>query len=79
MDPQQRILLQVVYEAIEDAGMRLEDLQKCRTGVFVGVMNIEYSSLLENRSNYPYIDQYTSTGITASILASILECHFALI
>ena len=70
MDPQQRILLQVVYEAIEDAGMRLEDLQKCRTGVFVGVMNIEYSSLLENRSNYPYIDQYTSTGITASILAN---------
>ena len=27
MDPQERLLLQVVYEAIEDAGMRLEDLQ----------------------------------------------------
>ena len=70
MDPQQRILLQVAYEAIEDAGMRLEDLQKCRTGVFVGVMNIEYGSLLADRSNYSYINQYTSTGITASILAN---------
>ena len=70
MDPQQRILLQVVYEAIEDAGMRLEDLQKCRTGVFVGVMNLEYGALTTDRSNYSNINQYSSTGITASILAN---------
>ena len=70
MDPQQRILLQVVYEAIEDAGMRLEDLQKCRTGVFVGVMNLEYGTLVTDPSNYRNIDQFSSTGITASILAN---------
>ncbi len=70
MDPQQRILLQVVYEAIEDAGMRLEDLQKCRTGVFVGVMNLEYGALVTDPSNYNNIDQFSSTGMTASILAN---------
>ncbi|KAJ7385702.1 hypothetical protein OS493_013731 [Desmophyllum pertusum] len=70
MDPQQRILLQVVYEAIEDAGMRLEDLQMCRTGVFVGVMNLEYGALLTNSSNYNNIDQFSATGMTASILAN---------
>ena len=70
MDPQQRILLQVVYEAIEDAGMRLEDLQRCRTGVFVGVMNLEYGGLVTDPSNYNNIDQFSSTGITASILAN---------
>ena len=70
MDPQQRILLQVVYEAIEDAGMRLEDLQKCRTGVFVGVMNLEYGALITDPSNYNNIDQFSSTGMTASILAN---------
>ena len=70
MDPQQRILLQVVYEAIEDAGMRLEDLQRCRTGVFVGVMNLEYGTLVTDPSNYQNIDQFSSTGITASILAN---------
>ena len=70
MDPQQRILLQVVYEAIEDAGMRLEDLQKCRTGVFVGVMNLEYGTLVTDPSNFHNIDQFSSTGITASILAN---------
>ena len=70
MDPQQRILLEVVYEAIEDAGMRLEDLQRCKTGVFLGVMNLEYGTLITDASNYHNIDQFSSTGITASILAN---------
>ena len=70
MDPQQRILLQVVYEAIEDAGMLLEDLQRCKTGVFVGVMNLEYGALITDPSNYSNIDQFSSTGLTASIIAN---------
>ena len=70
MDPQQRILLQVVYEAIEDAGMLLEDLQRCTTGVFVGVMNLEYGALITDPSNYSNIDQFSSTGLTASIIAN---------
>ena len=70
MDPQQRILLQVVYEAIEDAGMRLEDLQKCRTGVFVGVMNLDYAALVTDKSNYNNIDQFSSTGSSMAILAN---------
>ena len=70
MDPQQRILLEVVYEAIEDAGLRLEDLQRCRTGVFVGVMNLEFGALLTDPSNYRNMDQFTATGMTGSILAN---------
>ena len=70
MDPQQRILLEVVYEAIEDAGMRLEDLQRCKTGVFLGVMNLDYGTLITDPSNYNNINQFSSTGITASILAN---------
>ena len=70
MDPQQRILLQVVYEAIEDAGMRLEDLQQCRTGVYVGLMNAEFGSLLLQPSNIRSIDQFCSTGCALSIAAN---------
>ena len=70
IDPQQRILLQVVYEAIEDAGMRLEDLQKCRTGVFVGVMNLDHGALMTDKSNYNNIDQFSFTGSAMSILAN---------
>ena len=70
MDPQQRILLQVVHEAIEDAGLRLYDLQRCRTGVFVGVMNLDYTSLMSDPSNYKGMDQFSSTGSTLSIIAN---------
>ena len=37
MDPQQRILLEVAYEAIEDAGITLEDLRASQTGVYMAV------------------------------------------
>ena len=70
MDPQQRILLQVVYEAIEDAGIPLEDLQQCRTGVYVGSMFTEYSSLILDKSNIRNIDQFSSTGVSMSVIAN---------
>lgn len=36
MDPQSRILLELTYEAILDAGVSPESLVKSRTGVFIG-------------------------------------------
>ncbi|CAB4020054.1 Phthiocerol synthesis polyketide synthase type I, partial [Paramuricea clavata] len=78
MDPQQRILLQVVYEAIEDAGMRLEDLQQSRTGVYVGLMNLEYGSLVLDSSNIRKVDQFSSTGCAMSVLANRISFSFNL-
>lgn len=36
MDPQSRILMEITYEAIMDAGVSPESLVKSRTGVFIG-------------------------------------------
>ena len=36
MDPQQRQLLEVVYEGLENAGLRLEDMDGASVGCFVG-------------------------------------------
>lgn len=36
MDPQQRILLEVAYETLESAGIRLEDFQGSDTAIFTG-------------------------------------------
>lgn len=43
MDPQQRILLECVWEAIEDAGYKLEDVNDT-TSLFLGAANSGYSS-----------------------------------
>lgn len=36
MDPQQKLLLQCSYRALEDAGIPMEDISGSRTGVYIG-------------------------------------------
>jgi len=45
MDPQQRILLETVYEALESAGCTLKQIRGSLTSVYVGVMNADYSDI----------------------------------
>jgi acyl transferase domain-containing protein/glutamate-1-semialdehyde aminotransferase/enoyl-CoA hydratase/carnithine racemase len=44
MDPQERIVLQESYHAVEDAGLSMADLSGSKTGVFIGY---EYSAYRE--------------------------------
>ncbi len=41
IDPQQRLILESSWEAIEDSGLTLSELQKMTTGVFVGAFHLE--------------------------------------
>lgn len=42
MDPQQKLLLQCTYRALEDAGIAMESISGSRTGVYIGTTLIPY-------------------------------------
>jgi hybrid polyketide synthase/nonribosomal peptide synthetase ACE1 len=76
IDPQQRILLETTYEALESAGIAMETLQGSKTGVFVGVMTEDYSSIIgRDIGNIP---TYLASGTARSILSNRLSYFFDL-
>ncbi|KAF2431623.1 putative hybrid NRPS/PKS enzyme [Tothia fuscella] len=74
IDPQQRILLETVYEAIEAAGIGIERLQGTETAVYVGVMSGDYNDLV--LKDIDSIPTYLSTGTARSILSNRISYFF---
>lgn len=42
MDPQQKLLIECTYKALEDAGVPVESVSGTKTGVFIGKMKISW-------------------------------------
>ncbi len=79
MDPQQRILLEVAWEALEDAGQPPSRLRGTRGGVFVGVMGSEYGQRQAiEAGNLGNLDVYAASGNGYSMLANRVSYHFDL-
>ncbi|WP_328607484.1 type I polyketide synthase [Amycolatopsis sp. NBC_00345] len=70
MDPQQRMLLEVAWAALEHAGIAPASLRGSRTGVFTGVATHDYGQLTMALGG---VDLWTATGAAGSISANRLS------
>lgn len=68
MDPQQRILMETAWEALEHAGLPPHELAGTDAGVFVGVCTADYGGrLLED---LPQIEAWTGIGAATCAVAN---------
>ncbi|XP_076146872.1 phthioceranic/hydroxyphthioceranic acid synthase-like [Alosa pseudoharengus] len=75
MDPQQKLLLQCSYRALENAGIPMEKASGTRTGVFVGLMNRDFE-MGGGATSANLIDHWTGTGVAMSIAANRISYMF---
>lgn len=76
MDPMQRLLLETTFHALENAGIRLEDVLGSRTSVHTGSFSIDYFiQLIRDADRLP---QYTAVGAAQTMLANRISWFFDL-
>nr|CAD89776.1 MelE protein [Melittangium lichenicola] len=68
MDPQQRLMLEVTWEALANAGQAPERIENSLTGVFVGIMLNDYGQLMAQRVDPSLLDAYVALGTDPSFL-----------
>ncbi|MCO7197027.1 polyketide synthase dehydratase domain-containing protein, partial [Pseudonocardia sp. McavD-2-B] len=71
MDPQQRILLEITWEALERAGIDPTSLRGTDTGVFVGTTGQDYGEVI--RASDEDVAVYSTTGHAASVISGRLS------
>ncbi|MFC0429842.1 type I polyketide synthase [Kutzneria buriramensis] len=80
MDPQQRMLMELAWEAMEDAGTPPKTLAGSRTGVLLGFSDaFQYGQLEHDREgDAVYTDPYMGQGSLGSVVAGRIAYHFDL-
>lgn len=78
MDPQQRGLLKVVYEALQDANIPMAEIAKQLTGVFVGISTSDYRVLQECNKLKASDEIYAGTGVALCIASNRISHRFNL-
>ena len=73
MDPQQRMLLEVTWEAMESAGLPPDALVGTRTAVNLGICGYDYVLLGTRTNDLAGIVGYTGTGVAWSVAAGRLS------
>ncbi|GGM42528.1 polyketide synthase [Micromonospora sonchi] len=79
-DPQQRLLMELVWQAMEDAGTPAADLAGSRTGVLMGFFDtFQYGRIqAEAEGIRAFTDPYLVQGSSPSVVAGRIAYHFDL-
>ncbi|HET6705936.1 type I polyketide synthase [Amycolatopsis sp.] len=83
LDPQQRIVLETAWEAVERAGIVPSTLRGSKTGVFAGVMYHDYGagssdgSLISGRISYTLGLEGPSVSVDTACSSSLVALHWA--
>ena len=73
MDPQQRLFLEVCWEALEHAGQAPDRLEQSSTGVYVGVCASDYAYLQLESRDRGLLDAHFASGIAHSVASGRLS------
>jgi hybrid polyketide synthase / nonribosomal peptide synthetase FtdB len=76
LDPQQRVLLEIVWEALEDAGITPEKIAGSNTGVYIGAFTLDYKIL--QLQYIDAIDAHTATGTMMTMVSNRISHVFDL-
>ena len=76
MDPRQRLMLQAVWTAVEDAGEDPLSLRGTGVGVFVGATGDDFARL--SYRDLETVDGHTLTGVAPSVIANRVSYVFGL-
>jgi acyl transferase domain-containing protein len=77
MDPQQRKLLEVVFECFESAGLPLEKVSGSNTGCYVGNFTTDFQVM--QTKDPEYLHRYSATGMGTTILGNRVSHVFNLL
>ena len=76
MDPQHRLMIEVAYQSLENAGLSIKDVAGSKTGIFIGHNTSDYrESLFKDPDTAP---MYTFSGSTKTSLANRISWLFDL-
>ncbi|RYP16090.1 hypothetical protein DL766_009227 [Monosporascus sp. MC13-8B] len=74
IDPQMRLLLETVYEALENAGQTIKGLQGSNTAVYAGLMTSDYEHIMSRDEDA--MGTYHVTGTSRALMSNRISYFF---
>ncbi|KAK1561623.1 LOW QUALITY PROTEIN: beta-ketoacyl synthase domain-containing protein [Colletotrichum navitas] len=76
MTPEQRIVMEVTYEALESAGLTLDDVADSRTGCYIGTGGTEYRPIIDMDTEIA--PRYSAIGLAHEMPANRVSWFYNL-